>query len=314
MSTIKNSNLMVQVLALLIQITARRSSDTIACAFIEAIIKTLQEKYYFLKCISIKNVTYYEGSIANAIRIKSDFNFVKPELVGEAIEAIVRILCMDLEEETGLFFIKEFKDKLTESSLYELKIRGVDLDLLNLEQKHLHEQLEKRKALVHHESDENPAELQTHILNYTWDAVASFKYRNNMCFLYDKTGKLLDKLPLNKIIEYYIRTLTDFGRLVERPDEIVINDAEVEFLKMIYNRDMDEESARFFLRLTQAEFGHMLQRLLRAEMLQYVSEDEIKLTEKGVAFIEEKLKQTQNKTSGLPLENTEPVVTQTTAS
>jgi hypothetical protein len=55
---------------------------------------------------------------------------------------------------------------------------------------------------------------------------------------------------------------------------------------MLHRKDMDEESAKFLLDMTKADFEHMLQRLLRYELLQFVSDDEIKLTDEGIALIE----------------------------
>ena len=287
MSRIKNSDLLNRALTILITITSRRSSEAIACAFMDAILKTLKEKYAFLNYITIKNMTYYEE---NAVHSELEINAVEPELIGHAIESIIRILCMDLEEESGLFFIKELKDRLGETYILEFKKYGIDLDLLRLEQKHLHEQLEKKRAMVQHGPESDTSEIQAHILDYTWQSVASFKYRNNICFLYDKNGKLLDKLHLNEIIEYYIRTLTDFGKLVKKSDDLDITEKEYEFLEMLHGRDMDAESAKFLLNMTPADFEHMLQRLLRFEFLQYVADDEIKLTDKGIALLEEQKK------------------------
>jgi len=287
MAKIKNSDILNRALTTLITIAARRSSEAIACAFMDAILITLKEKYNFLKYITIKNMTYYEE---NAIHTEAEINAIKPELIGHAIESIIRILCMDLEEESGLFFIKELKDRLGETYFLEFKKYGVDLDLLKLEQKHLHEQLEKKRAIVQHGSESETKDMQAHILEYTWDAVASFKYRNNICFLYDKNGKLLDKLHLNEIIEYYIRTLTDFGKLVKKPGDLDLTEKEYEFLEMLRGRDMDEESAKFLLNMTKADFEHMLQRLLRYELLQSVSDDEIKITDKGIEVIEARKK------------------------
>jgi hypothetical protein len=232
-------------------------------------------------------MTLYEE---DAVHTDLEINSVKPEFIGRAVESVIRILIMDLEEESGLYFIKEIKDRLGETYLLEFKKYNVDMDLLQLEQKHLHEQLEKKRSLVQHDTSGEMKEVQTHVLEYTWDSVSSFKYRNNVCFLYDKNGKLLDKLQLNEIIEYYIRTLTDFGKLVKKQDEMDVTEKECEFLEMLRIRDMDEESAKFLLNISKADFEHMLQRLLRYELLQFVSDDEIKLTDKGIATIEERKK------------------------
>jgi len=284
MSKIKNSDLLNRTLNTIIMITARRSSETIACAFMDAILKTLVEKYGFLKYITIKNNTYFEE---NAVRIEPEINSIKPEMIGQVIESIIRILCMDLEEETGLFFIKELIDRLGETYNLEFKRCGIDLDLLKLEQKHLHEQMEKKRSMTQHDPSDKFKEIQTHILEYTWEHIASFKYRNNVCYLYDKNGKLLDKLHLNDIIEYYIGALNDFGKYVKKPDNIEVTEKEYAFLQMLYGRDMDEESAKFLLNITNADFTYMIQRLLRFELLRYVSEDEIKLTDKGITLLEE---------------------------
>jgi hypothetical protein len=298
----KNSDLLNRVLMTLITITARRSSEAVASAFMDAILKTLKEKYSFLKYISIKNMTYYEEK---TVHIEPEINSVKPELVGHAIESIIRILCMDLEEDSGLFFIKELKDRLGETLIPEFKKYGVDLDLLRLEQKHLHEQLEKKRLMIQHGPGEETKEIQTHILEYTWDSVVSFKYRNNICFLYDINGKLLDKLQLNEIIEYYIRTLTDYGKLVKKQDDIKITDTEYQFIEMLYERDMDEESAKFLLNINGADFNNMLQRLLQLELLHCVSDNEIKLTDRGITFLEEKRK--ASKATPLPTEQSVPI-------
>ena len=287
MPKIKNSDLLNRALTTLITITARRSSEAIACAFMDAILKTLTEKYSFLKYVTIKNMTLYEE---NSVHTDLEINSVKPEFIGRAVESVIRILIMDLEEESGLYFIKEIKDRLGETYLLEFKKYDVDMDLLQLEQKHLHEQLEKKRSLIQHGTSAEMKEVQTHVMEYTWDSVASFKYRNNVCFLYDKNGKLLDKLQLNEIIEYYIRTLTDFGKLVKKQDELDVTEKECEFLEMLRIRDMDEESAKFLLNISKADFEHMIQRLLRYEILQFVSDDEIKLTDKGIATIEERKK------------------------
>ena len=282
------------VLVTLINIAGRRSSSQqIAIAFIDAIIISLKEKYEFFKYIEIKDVSYFDGNVESFIRIKSNINHVKPELAGESVESVVRVLCMDLEEETGLYFIKELTERLGAEYLLYLKQIGVDLDLLKIEQKHLHEQLEKKKMLIDHESEQDFLEKNQVMLNYSWDEVESFKYRNNVCFLYDKNGKLLDKLQLNQIIEYYIRTVTDFGKLILKSEEAEVTEKQLEFMEMLYSRDLDYDTALYLLHISDVEFGHIIQKLLRYEYLQYVSSDEIRLTEKGIKELEEKKKKSE---------------------
>ena len=285
MGKIRNQEFFYHVLHTLIAITSRRSSDTVACAFLQAILSTLTRRYPFLKLISIKNRAYYEE---NPVQISPEINKVKAEQIGESIQSIIRILCLDLEEESGLFFIKEFKDKLEDSFVAEFRRFHIDLDILQLEQQHFHEQLEKRRAVIQHISEVDSKPLPTHVIRYSWDRVASFKYRNNVCFLYDRNGKLLDKLKLNDIMEYYIRTLTDFGKLVKQEERLDVTDKEFEFLMILHTQDLYKQFAKYLLNISEAVFNHIVQRLLRYELLQYISENELKLTEKGIALIEER--------------------------
>ena len=70
MTKIKNTDLVRKVIYIIIVIAGRRTSITISCAFMEAVLKTLQKKYDFLKYVTIKNLSYYEGDRSNAIQIK----------------------------------------------------------------------------------------------------------------------------------------------------------------------------------------------------------------------------------------------------
>ena len=116
----------------------------------------------------------------------------------------------------------------------------------------------------------------------------TFKYKNNVCFLYDKRGKLLDRLHVSKIIEYYIRTLTNFGKLILKKDKVELTEKQFRLLELLEKRDLDEEGAKYLLKATTAEFNYALRHLLRYEYLQHVSYDEIRITEKGIRTVEEK--------------------------
>lgn len=285
----KNSDLIKEIILLIITIAGRRTSETVASAFMEAVLKTLERKYRFLKYIQIENVAYFEGHRSGAIHIKEQkVDSVDESEVGRAIESMIRVLCLDLEEDTGLFFIKEVKDNLDEKYLVKLRKCGVDLELLKLEQRHLFEQLEKKKSFIHSKEETADSEFKVEVPNYSWKEVKSFKYRNNVCFLYDKNGKLLDRLHVSKIIEYYVRTLTNFGKLVLKKDKVELTEKQLKLLALLNDRDLDEESAKHMLNATNAELNYIIHQLLRYEYLQYVSYDEIRITEKGIRTVEEK--------------------------
>lgn len=276
---VRNKEFLDHVLQTLISITSRRSSESMAGTLMSQILGSLMPRYPFLRHVSVKNAAYFEQ---NVVTVSPEINSVAPHEIGQVVQSMARMFCLDLEEESGLFFIREFRDKLGESAIVQCPYFGIDLDLLQLEQLHLHEQVEKSRTLV----QRDPRPLQTHLLTYTWENVASFKYRNNVCFVYDRDGKLLDKMKVNDLLEFYVRTITDFERFTKKEERLDITEKEVELLIILHTKDVDKEFAKYLLHVSEDEFCHMIKRLLKYELLQSISEDEVKLTEKGVAFIE----------------------------
>jgi|YNPNPStandDraft_1061719.scaffolds.fasta_scaffold04532_6 hypothetical protein len=288
MKKITHSNLLKNVILILIKIAGRRTSEVISSAYIKAILLSLREKYQCIDYINIKDIIYHEGSPLDAIQVNPKIETIEHKIIGEIIESIIRILCMDIEEDTGLYFINELKTRLPQEYLSTLHQYGVDLELLKLEQKHLHEQLERRKRIIHHEDETEKAELQVTIPDYSWSDVATFKYRNNICFLYNRKGQLLDRLHINKLMEYYVRTLTDYGKLVLKKEKIELSEAAQKLLQLLYEKDLDEEAVLYYLKISKIELQHIIQQLLRYDYLHYISPDEIKLTEKGIIYVEER--------------------------
>ena len=275
----RNQEFLDYVFHTLFAITSRRSSEMAAGAVLSQVLMTLRVRYPFLRNISVKNGGYYDQ---NMVSVSSEINGVAPHEIGQVVQSVVRMLCIDLEEESGLFFIREFRDKLGESYVVQCGYFGVDLDLLQLEQMHLHEQLEKSRALIHHD----PKPLQTHLLAYSWENIASFVYHNNLCFAYDRDGKLLDKLKVSDLLEFYVRTNTDFERFTKKEERLDITEKDIELLIILHTKDLDKEYAKYLLHVSEDEFCDMIKRLLKYELLQSISEDEIRLTEKGITVIE----------------------------
>ncbi|MCX6671616.1 MAG: hypothetical protein NTX92_06825 [Euryarchaeota archaeon] len=60
---------------------------------------------------------------------------------------------------------------------------------------------------------------------------------------------------------------------------------EQELLEMIRRRDTDVQSAVTLLHISRQKFDTMIQKLLQLELLQYLSDTEVKLTEKGLQYI-----------------------------
>ena len=71
---------------------------------------------------------------------------------------------------------------------------------------------------------------------------------------------------------------------------IEIDEKEYEFLETLYSRDLDIEMAMAMLQISKPEADSMVNKFLESEMLQYVSDNEVKLTRKGLIYLLEQMK------------------------
>jgi hypothetical protein len=260
-------------------VASRRTTQAFAATVLGAIIKTLEQNYPFLKNVSISD---REVSGTNVIGIDRDIDTINHEQIGKAVEAIIRIIYMDLVGKTGLFFLKELKEQAGEDVISELRSYGVDLALLQTEQRYLHRQHRKKTR----------SESDVSLLGYTWKNVGSWKFDplQKTCLLYDKDGKELDRLDLDTIIESYVTHLTheEDELPTEATAELHLSNNEIELLKMLSSRDLDAETAEALLHVSKNEFETMISHLLRSDLLHYVSHNEIELTEEGMSLISSK--------------------------
>ncbi|HIH28357.1 MAG TPA: hypothetical protein HA260_00985, partial [Thermoplasmata archaeon] len=143
MTEIKNSEVIGGILRTLYMVASRRTSQTFAATVIGAIIKTLEQNYDFLRYINIENPEYTNSEIV--INISNEIDTVEPTRIGTAVEAIIRIVYMDLVGKTGLFFMKELKQQAGDQIISELRNYGVNLALLQTEQRYMHRQHRKKK-------------------------------------------------------------------------------------------------------------------------------------------------------------------------
>ncbi|HVP99938.1 MAG TPA: hypothetical protein VMT57_00300 [Candidatus Thermoplasmatota archaeon] len=292
MSTLKNSEVLESILRALFSVASRRTTQSFAATVIGAIIKTLEQNYEFLRDVHIENPEYVNTE--GIIKISTEVDTVDSPRVGKAIEAIIRIVYMDLVGKTGLFFMKELKELAGEQIILELKSYGVDLAILQTEQRYLHRQQRRRSEV---QKTTMSGDLGKHrddvsLLGYTWKNVGSWQYDplQKTCVLYSKEGKELDRLNLETIIESYVTSIT---QEYEDPssayqEEVILTEKEIELLKMLSQRDIDAETARVLLHITKDEFEQIIRRLLQNELLHYVSYNEIELTEQGISFLAQK--------------------------
>jgi hypothetical protein len=277
-----NSFVLGEILKALYHVAGRRTTFGFASKVIGSIIKTLEQKYDFLKFVEINEVG--ELTEDKAIVIYPELNSIPREQIGKVIEAIIRVVYMDIIGKAGLFFIAELKRRTDEELMLELNNFGVDLAGLQVEQHYLYRSRERKKARHGRKPYDDVS-----LLGYSWKNVTSWKYdpAQKTCVLYNKEGEVLDNLHLETIIESYVKNLSD--ELEEVPEEleqkIDINDKEFELLKMLRYRDMDAETAIALLHINKQEFDTMVKRLLQTQLLQYTSFNVIELTEIGISYI-----------------------------
>ena len=289
MTELTNSKLLRKVFNALYQTACRRTSDTYAIAIIGAITKTLVQRYEFLVFIRINPE---KEKIEDVIQIPDELDTIDPKKIAKAIEAIVRVIYMDLRSKAGLFFINEINKNAGHQVISRLRELGVDLDLLQIEQHYLYRRF-TRSIKTTEEKDQHT------MLGYSWKDVSSWKYddKTKACVLYDNKGKILDKLYLELVIKKHVGFLEEddlTGSSTIQSIGTDIDEKELEFLKILQKKDMDFETAIFILHISEHQLNSMVTKLLRLEMLQYVSHNEVSITEIGLNWLKNKDEETKD--------------------
>jgi len=282
MGSFKNSYVLGEILRSLYHVAGRRTTETFAAKVIGSIIKTLEQKHEFLIFVRIDE----RGKLIDdeVIAISPEIDTIEPERVGRAIEAIIRIVYMDIIGKAGLFFIAELKRRAGDDLMNALLEYGVDLASLQIEQHYLYRSRERKKAKL-----KKGRSSDVSLLGYTWKNVASWKYDpgKKSCILYNKEGEVLDNLHLESIIENYVKNLSE--EVTDIPEElekkIDIDEKDFELLKLLQSRDMDAETAIVLLHISKTQFDTIVKKLLDYEFLQYISYNIIELTELGISYI-----------------------------
>jgi hypothetical protein len=290
----KNSVLLESVLKALHTVASRRTSIRMADEAIGASIKTLENKYDFFKYINTGGKKGISQS-GFAVSVSPDINTVSPERVGKAIEALIRVVYNDVGNEAGLYFITELKEHTGENITKMINNLDVDLDQVQLEQHYAFRRQERKNKIQKMASTGRLSSKQPdNLLGYTWDSVSSWRHDPNSkyCTLYDKEGKVIDRLNLDRIIQNYVEKLSGYidvdPREIERESQLY--EKEYKLLKLMLERDMDAETAQHMLNVSRDDLNNMIKKLSEMEMLQFVSFDTIEITETGIGYISRKEK------------------------
>lgn len=202
---LSNAEILENVLNGLYTTAGRRTSQIFAGAVISAITKALEQRYDFLKFIKF-NV---KAESDDLLDISQELNSVDIIKIGQAVEAIIKVICMDFKDKAGLYFINEFKKNTGEEAISYLKEAGIDFELLQIQQHYLYRQNERIKGKS--KSDDFITKKEKSLLDYSWENVSKWDYdtNNNSCKIYDKDGKVLDQINLDDIIKKYVNSLIE---------------------------------------------------------------------------------------------------------
>ncbi len=286
MSEFKNSDVIRHILKATFVVAGRRTLDSFAVKVVKTVVKTLEREFDFLKYVEIKDVVYSE--VEEIVTVSSDLDSIEPSKIGKAIDIVLREVYIELKDDAGLYFISELKEYLGEKYVLAIENLGVDLDDIQSEQHQLYSLQDRKKSVPTIETGTEQKEEKiddANLLDYTWNDVSNWEYDNNVVSLYGDEGGLLDKLHLDMLIEDYVNRYTKDKESIPTSKMFEIDEKDHEFLQMLHSRDMDIELAKVLLHISGEKLDTMIQKLLELEMLQHVSFNEVKLTEKGINYL-----------------------------
>lgn len=275
-------------------VASRRTSKKFADETIGSTIKTLERKYDVFKYVTIDQPTTPDGGFA--VSISPDINNIRPQTMGKAIEALLRVVYNDLSEEAGLYFITELKQLAGDPVSRAIMNREVDLDEVQIEQHYAYRRRERKKEITKSiAKGATGRERPENLLGYSWSEVASWKHQPNSkyCTLYDKKGDVVDQLNLDRIIQNYVEKLSGFSEddAIDLTKETLVYEKEYELLKLMLERDMDAETATHYLKISKEELNSMIKKLSEMEMLQFVDYDTLEITNMGINYLSKKEKE-----------------------
>jgi len=293
MSELKNSDIMRGVIEAAVAVVGRRTLGSYTIKIVKTVTTKLQKEYDFLKNITIHDAFYSENN--DVVTVSSEINSIEPKTIGNAIDAFLREVYLQLDDEAGLYFINEFKECIGEEFVMQIRSLGVNLERIQLEQHELYSPKERKNAPpatnIEEKTTEKKQKEDEGPLDYTWRDVSTWKYDNNVCTLYKSDGSPLDTLHLDSLVEDYVTRYTKYKEPEQITSKMIeIDEKEYEFLETLYSRDLDIEMTMAMLQISKPEVDSMVDKFLESEMLQYVSDNEVKLTRKGLLYLLEQMK------------------------
>ena len=272
--------LITTILKSLYNVTSRRKSSKFAEDTIQEALSALKQDYDFLSNIKIENrkLTNEEFDV----NLKSNIEKIPKAKLGGAIETLIRVICNDIGKDTGLYFITEMKQSFNPIIYDHLKDIGVDLNKIQIEQQIAYKRL-KKNVDAENKVTENK-------LGYTWNSISNWEHKEGSKYvtLYDTNGNVLDQIDLENAIKTYVEKLSGVSETDPNELQNLIKKYEKEYslLKLIYEENMDLETAQRILKISDEEVQKIIIKLIDMQILKTESDETVTITEAGKNLLE----------------------------
>lgn len=224
-----NKEVLQHILNSLFEVTSKKTSPGIAELIVGAILKQLQQKFNFLS-------TIHFDMNSSQIEIPSSVNSIDGKKIGKAIEAIIRLIYMNLDKQAGVDFINELERFTDSDVLVRMKALGVDLDLMRIE----HHQFFKGRITETQNVSQHDSNNEQHKSTSSTD---------------------------------------------ENSNELIPHSDEIKLLQILQKKDVNSDEVIDTLQISLKELENMVISLLNKDFLCYISDDELKLTNKAITFL-----------------------------
>jgi hypothetical protein len=261
-------------------VSSRRTTIKYAEETLRDALNSLKDQFELFKDVKI-----YKDSMSDCgfqIELPKTLSNLQTNDIANALESLIRLIYEDISEDSGLYFITELKNHLEKKSVDTILGIGVNLDQIQREQHFKYARRKKKNQQKESGKKENP-------LGYTWKSVSKWEYNqeSKQVILYDNSGNKLDEINLEKAIRSYVEKISGVTELSSLDLENLLDEHEksYSFLKLVYSENIDFETAKKMLNLSDKEIYEIIKNLIELKLLKYVSDDEIEITNSGKDFI-----------------------------
>ncbi len=275
------------VLSSLLTVSSRRTSDSFAILALSSILDSLKSTYSF---DFLNYVSFSENEVEIDEPVIED---VDAEILVKVFDSIIRVIYTDLDEQAGLFFIKELKEEIGNSLVSLLQEKGLNFDLMALEQRHLQRRRSEKKKQERNSflidfsqiPDEKNMKNMLALLSSAEVVSCKIDLEEHSCVFIDKTQTRLGQNSLGFVLRSFVdlvkkhkvkynrnvfsdKTIFSFLDLLQSNDQVSINHVQDQF------------------GFSTSQVDQLIRYLLRKNYVRYKTISKLEITEKGKGFLE----------------------------